>query len=52
MAKAETSRAPDAAGQAKPDLLAMYRMMALIRAFEEQVQTLSQGGLVPGRRSA
>jgi pyruvate dehydrogenase E1 component alpha subunit len=48
MAKADPARASDAVGSSKSDLLAMYRMVVLIRAFEEQVQTLSQGGLVPG----
>jgi acetoin:2,6-dichlorophenolindophenol oxidoreductase subunit alpha len=30
------------------EMLTMYRMMVLIRKFEEQVRSLSQGGLVPG----
>jgi len=30
------------------DLISMYSMMVLIRRFEEQVRSLSQGGIVPG----
>ena len=39
----QTQAAPDG-----PRLLDMYRMMALIREFEEQVRSSYLGGMVPG----
>ena len=44
----QATDAPPLADPDRAEFLKMYWMMVLIRHFEEQVRSLSQGGLVPG----